>query len=941
MVSSIMPPQDLPPCSAPRSLEECSVTDADKHIETSTRHSIRTLKMADIDAGWAPYFRYETVYEDQRAAIESFLDTLADRGYYLKEGACGTGKTLAAVTASVHAMRNPSQLSNRAPEETSFPAYDRTMVVTPVKKQLQQFIAELRGINATLPDETEPIPTVVLRGRADMMAIKNAELPELDIEEATQDLRATTREIIRFNSDIPLEWPDTLSPPAHSMVEYDWSSAGKEAVQAQSNYQYDPNRARAVKHIVTKLASENGASGDRLQVDGIETPYPDQIPHTSQIVDVDRLDSNFNQLPSDLQGRFDPFYAATMSGLEASNIEFADAPNYVVDRQALFEATVADGRCPHELMGLLAQQAEVILGNYNHLLDPETRYLTDGKLGLLDERTIVVVDEAHQLEERSRDTLSTSIDLYTLTKARNDIRIARHYAEGNLTESPTPDISQSGARLAQEIVTQGAKLRTTGIEIEELRAVEELLDIAERKLIEASEEIDIVGTILRFGETDSELKGREARSMVDPNNLHWGDELTNTIDTHESASVSVMESAERIMNRLEDVFDAFAESDILDRTPQGQEVGAFFRQWAQAPHEVYHPEACVIPSQKTSFPDRFPAWVENWTPELRLFNCIPQRELRRVFAELGSGVLMSATLRPKDPFREAIGIDAVPRAGALDNKIQPVDDTTTIRMNGITDKMTADIETRPTTFDRFPLRFPPENRLSVVADLPKFTKSNRGEQKTVREEMTNTRKQYAEVIAQVARTHGNILIAMPSYSEAAWVHEYLMTLSHEKRCLIDESSTADETDTLLEEFFTGGDAILCTSLRGTITEGVDFDGEKLHTCLSIGVPLAPPSSEMDAVEVAYQRAVDETSGREAARLIPSTRRVRQSVGRVIRGVEETGVRILADERYGTSEDTNLRQYLSPQQQREFTSIKYEDIGDVVARFWAHQESKSA
>jgi len=333
-------------CPRPRSLEELPVTDAGQFTEVTARRTMRTRDISNIDAGWKPYFRYETIYEDQRAAIESFLDTLGRHGYYLKEGACGTGKTLAAVTASVHAIRNPEQLTDRSPADTAFPEYDRVMAVTPVKKQLQQFIAELRGINATLPAETEPIRTVVLRGQADMMAIRNADLPETDTQEATQDLRATTREIIRFNSDIPLDWPDDLSPPAYSMTGYDWSTPSEEAVQAQEAHQYDPNRAEAIRHIVAQLEPRDTESNAQLQIDGIETPYPQHVPHTSEIVDSTRVDSNYNQLPSDLQGRFDPFYAATLAGLQESIVAFSDAPSHVIDKQTLFAATIANGCCP-------------------------------------------------------------------------------------------------------------------------------------------------------------------------------------------------------------------------------------------------------------------------------------------------------------------------------------------------------------------------------------------------------------------------------------------------------------------------------------------------------------------------------------------------------------------------------------------------------------------
>ncbi len=922
---------------SPVSLAELPPTDAGQRENGRTRQTVDTTDTGEVDAEWSRYFRYDTIYGDQRVAVESLLNALAGGDYYLKEGACGTGKTLAAVTASVHAMRDPEQLADRTPGSGEFPTYDRTVVVTPVKQQLQQFIGELRGINETLPDGTEPIRTVVLRGQADMRAIDNADLPGTDSREDIDDLRATTAALIRFGSDIPLDWPDELDPPPHSKAGYDWSDASKTAEQRREASRYDPHRARAVRVLVSNLTPPGGGEYDRLQIDGVETPYPEHVPHSSELVDTDRLrESAYSQLPESLQGRFDPFYAATFSGPHTSGIEFGDAEHHVVDRETLFGAAIASGRCPHELMGILAREAEVVLGNYNHLLDPETRRLTDGKLGLLDGQTIAVVDEAHQLEAQSRDSLSTSLDLYTLYRAENDLSYARHYATGTVSKSPTPGMPESDAQAAKRIAKQEL-LGTDGFELDELIAVEEALTVARRELFDACEGIDRVSFGSGHSQGDPESVEAQTAAMADPEHPNWGDHLTKALETEESLSPSALRTAEPVMEAVEQVYETLAERDILDRTPQGRAVGAFLRQWVDAPRAVYHREARAQPSERESVPDRYPEWVRRWTPELRLFNCIPRRELRRVFSELGGGVLMSATLRPVEPFREAVGVDAVPRPGALDGKTEDEGSNTTIRANGITDEMVAGHETRSTRFDRFPLRFPPENRLSLVADLPRFTKSERGSSDVYdRDRMTETRRKYATLIEEVARTAGNVLVAMPSYAEAAWAEEYLGTVSLDKRRLLDESSSADRTDELLDTFFADGDAVLCTSLRGTITEGVDFDGEKLHTCLSVGVPRLPPSAETNAAELAYSRAVESTDGLEAVHLIPSTRKVRQSAGRVIRGAGETGVRILADERYGSSPDRNCRCFLSPQQQREFTVVEPGDTGAAVERFWARR-----
>lgn len=931
-----MTPRDGTSCSrfdSPVPLDKIPPTDAGKREESKKGQNARSTAIDDINAVWSKYFRYSAVYSDQQTAIESVLDVLARRGYYLKEGACGTGKTLAAVTASVHAMRDPGQLTDRAPPGASFPTYDRTMIVTPVKQQLEQFIGELRGINATLPDGTDPIQTVVMRGQSDMRAISNADLPGTNSRDDIGDLRATTVEAIKFNSNIPLEWPDALNPPSYSKVEYDWSDAEKRAKQAAEDHRFDPFRARAVRIIVAQLASASDNDYDILQVNGVETPYPEHVPHSSEIVDMDRLQElGHQQLPADLQGRFDPFFAATFSGPQGSIYKFSDAPNHVIDRDALFNATIADGRCPHELMGILAEEAEVILGNYNHLLDPETRNLTDRKLGLLDENTIVVVDEAHQLEQKGRDRLSTSLDLYTLDRAHNDLTFARHYATGNISDSPTPNISQSDAQEARQVARQELRIGTEGFEVRDLIAVEKALAVARQELINACEGIEDVTLSKGGGERNSESKQTRTISMEEAAHPEWGDHLTRAIEQDNDLSISTLQMAEQVMSAVEEVYEKLAERDILDRTPQGQGVGAFLRQWAEAPRDVYHPEVRVRAAANNSIPDHYPDWVRHWTPELRLFNCIPRRELRRIFSELGGGVLMSATLRPAESFREATGVDAVPPPGEFDSEMDDEETSTTVRTNGITDEMVAGRDTRSTAFERFPLRFPPENRLSLVADLKKFTADNRGDRTVEHSEMTETRSKYAEVIRQVAQTDGNILIAMPSYAEADWAHEYLRTLQIEKRCLLDKSSSSDRTSRLLEAFFSDGDAILCTSLRGTITEGIDFDGEKLHTCLSVGVPQVPRDAEMNAVQLSYKQAIDTADGLEAAHLIPSTRKVRQCIGRVIRGAEEVGVRIIADERYGTHSQ-DLRRFLSPQQQQEFTPIEPDDIGDAVSRFW--------
>ena len=200
--------------------------------------------------------------------------------------------------------------------------------------------------------------------------------------------------------------------------------------------------------------------------------------------------------------------------------------------------------------------------------------------------------------------------------------------------------------------------------------------------------------------------------------------------------------------------------------------------------------------------------------------------------------------------------------------------------------------------------------------------------------MTSTRKQYADIILGVARRKGNILVAMPSYREAKWAYDYVRDHGTDKRLHLDQSSTDQETTATLESFFADGDAVIFTSTRGTITEGVDFDGEKLHGCMVVGIPILPTQTErMQAIKNAYDEQIDTTAGFEAALTIPAVRKARQTIGRVVRGASEVGFRVLCDERYLNTDWAGVNSYLSAVERAEFTTVSPDQVSARIDEFW--------
>jgi Rad3-related DNA helicases len=155
--------------------------------------------------------------------------------------------------------------------------------------------------------------------------------------------------------------------------------------------------------------------------------------------------------------------------------------------------------------------------------------------------------------------------------------------------------------------------------------------------------------------------------------------------------------------------------------------------------------------------------------------------------------------------------------------------------------------------------------------------------------------------------------------------------------LLDESSSEGATQALKQEFIEGEGKVLVTSLRGTLTEGVDFDEDKLLSCIVCGVPIENVGSpKTKAVRTAYE---DQFGGLgfDYGLTVPAVRKTRQALGRVIRGDDEVGVRVAADKRYSEGGQGSVRKYLSEKEQAEYESM--DDVNEFyheLKAFWNAQ-----
>jgi DNA excision repair protein ERCC-2 len=770
---------------------------------------------------WRAVFGHDEPYPEQADGIETAIETAERDGFAVIEGACGTGKTMLALTAGIDRVRDPDS------------TFERVVVLTSVKQQLRQFEADVRTINANLPDDWRPVSALTLVGKADVCPYSRERVGRIDestVYDRCEGLRERTRNLTGAEG----------ATTAAALT--------SEARQAQTGL----------------LDSGGGASApDYLETAGEPTPY---LPDTAEYGDTE----------------YCPFYAQYLDDLpedgdpvEAVPFDFEDAG--LLDTEDLVGLSASHGTCPHSMLGALLPHVEVVVGNYYHAFDPRT---VDSFTGaLLDESTFVVCDEAHMLEPRVRDLVSDGVADATLRDAESELtRIIQPVdlgADGNDADLVRGELAETEVSLA-ELKETRSFVRDLREELD--RRIRAHLDRERPAWRTAMDDLPDDEIPLRDPETP------EPDAITEWAAERYGDDVWVRAET-------VGAVVARVLNELEEE----------DRERAAPTAGRVLGAWYRADHGRYF--RAIDLSRTWNEAEPADSWRRAYNARLSLHNCVPGDAIADRLGDFGGGVLMSATLEPLDVFRTVTGLDDLADAG------------------------------RPVVERTYGLTFPAENRASFAVDAPAFTHENRGAPGSG----SDARQAYVDAVAEVAGREGNVLVGMPNYAEAEWMADELEARL-DSPILLDESSDDGATEALKADFFAGGSKTLVTSLRGTLTEGVDYRGDRLHAAVVCGVPLVDTTRpRTQAVVTAYDRAFGtdgkgSRSGFETALTVPAVRKARQAVGRVIRGPEERGVRVLVDARYARDRWNGVREYFPEWEREEFQPVSPDMLSLGLDRF---------
>ncbi|ELY27962.1 helicase [Haloferax volcanii DS2] len=773
---------------------------------------------------WQEVFGHPEAYPEQADGIETAIQTARDDGFAVVEGACGTGKTMLALTAGIDLVRDPDS------------DYERVFVLTSVKQQLRQFEADLRTINENLPTDWTPVSGLTLVGKSDVCPYSREGCGGIDdatVYDRCEALRDRTRGLVGDGGRTSAE------------------ALAKDAREQQTGL----------------LDTGSTAAGpDYLETAGDPTPYPTSMPEYEDV-------------------EYCPFYANFLADLpedgdpiEAVPFDFDDKG--LIGTEDLVSLAAGAGSCPHSVMGALLPHVEVVVGNYYHAFDPTTVGTFTG--ALVDDSTFVICDEAHMLEPRVRDLVSVGVGDRTLRDAESEFTRVIQPVKFDDAGKSTVDADLVRGELQEADVT----LR----ELEETRDF--IRDLREELDRRVTAHLDREYGGWRADPTELDDEELPLRDPEEPG----VDELTEWAEER-GHDEGTWVRAEATGSAVARILDSVEEDDKRRAAPA---AGRALSTWAYADHEKHFREIELERTWDEMEPPE--SWRRAYNARLSVHNCVPGEAIAERLGDFGGGVLMSATLEPIDVFRRVTGLDALADDG------------------------------RPVAERTFGLGFPESNRASFAVDVPKFTHSNRGPPG----EENETRLAYTDAAVEVCeRSPGNVLVGMPNYAEAEWMAGALEARV-DKPVLLDESSDDGATERLKRDFFGGEGKVLVTSLRGTLTEGVDYSGDKLSAAVVCGVPLINTSSPRTrAVKTAYDREFGD--GFETALTVPAVRKARQAIGRVIRGTDEVGVRVFVDARYARDSWNGVRDYLPAQEREEFRPVSPDMLGFGLDQFWSSAE----
>ncbi|MHA1774917.1 MAG: helicase C-terminal domain-containing protein, partial [Candidatus Heimdallarchaeota archaeon] len=249
--------------------------------------------------------------------------------------------------------------------------------------------------------------------------------------------------------------------------------------------------------------------------------------------------------------------------------------------------------------------------------------------------------------------------------------------------------------------------------------------------------------------------------------------------------------------------------------------------------------------------------TEGWGTRFEVISLDARFTTKRVLEYVYNSIHISGTIEPIEAYTKIVGLDKLPFV----TKVLPSPYTKANVQCYIINKLSTKLADRtPETYQKM---------TDVIAEAVNNTPANSG-------------------------IFTASYVVLESLLDAGLERKIQLPLFYETKKM-----TATGNDRLVNEFksfSSKGGAALMGVLGGRSSEGADFPGELMNTCIIVGIPYARPTTRIEA-QIAYLDEQFEKKGREFGYIIPAMRRASQAAGRPIRSINDKGLIIFLDYRF--------------------------------------------
>ncbi|MFC6314495.1 helicase C-terminal domain-containing protein [Lapidilactobacillus achengensis] len=622
--------------------------------------------------------------------------------------------------------------------------------------------------------------------------------------------------------------------------------------------------------------------------------------------------------------------------------------------------------CPFEFSLDASLFADVIIGDYNYLFDPQVylqRFFADPQPG-----SVFLIDEAHNLVSRSREMYSSSLDEQLIKHLKKEIRGHQSTAVKQLRRALKPlqasfktlqqlfdatptapakvDPTQSVA-LAPAKISPAQPATPTGTQTNPLRVAGRAEDQEPAKRTETTIDPGMAAKLETGGEEndatnvgESDATNKETGAGANDGKNDTAISQTSDV-THDETGGHARENETDFSNQTEPENESENELEQSKTEPENESekppitVQLLTQKYGGNAKRGDTPDLALLSEPDEDFIEllyrsleKLGLWLQDHQESefhesvLNLFFAV--NTFLKIYDFYGENYQTIVTTTPT----LKITLRCLDASEFLQTSLHKGDaailfSATLTPLSYYQETLTA--ADPDSLIYRITSPFPPEHQGLWITNYV---------QTTYRQRETNLPRIVDTLLQMISARTGNYLVFLSSYGFLQQVATAFSQAAPHVKIIQQEAGSSEKIrQDFLAAFTHDPDETLVgfAVLGGAFSEGIDLQGTRLIGVAIVSVGLPGLSLENDLLRDYYQEKNGQ--GFAYAYQLPGFNNVLQASGRVIRGMADRGVILLIDQRFASG---RYRQLFPPHWQRAQLARSPQELALKLADFWARQ-----